>query len=137
MLTGEVVFMSEPVFRYQPNKAGSDIYHDGTTVMVVTGRDATYAYDDNYAFRFVSIHGLGSVSFAPDHIGGVFGNCRLYGEEWRVPASMCGPLADILQNDEDNLSQLGTLTDIRTADDHVMIVVYWRSSIIHIRLKNA
>ncbi len=64
MPIGEVVFVSEPVFSGQPNRAGPGIYHDGKIVMSVTDSEAVYAYDDNERYRRVSVNNLGRADFS-------------------------------------------------------------------------
>lgn len=139
MLTGEVVFVSEPVFRGQPVVSSPGIYHDGETVMVVTGDGAIYAYESDDVL-VCATHG-DYIAFNRDGIHGTLHSGLLCGKRWNVPIDRCESLADMMttaynNNDEYDCEHV-LLVDVMESENYILIVTEYCKRIIHIRIMYA
>lgn len=136
MTTGEIIFVSEPVFAGVPRVIGQDIYCCHGVVLVITQSDAIYAYTDGAVYGYNKYTNY--IVFSRFGVCGTIPCGRMYGMGFDIPIAMCGDLAETLPHaygdDEWGDSEYETLVDVNESEDFVKLAVYYRHSIIIIRL---
>ncbi len=130
MLTGEIVFMSEPVFRQQPNNVGNGIYYDDKTIMVITGDGVIYAYSDEIG-RYRFPRDLGYADFSREGIRVTLDEMR--SKVWKIPVT--NPMvAERLRAIPEGHRYSTYVIDVNVMESHIMAIVFWSNSIFHIQL---